>query len=187
MAANRINFESTIQSGIPMSPDRALQFTILLYLLAAIVWGRMERKWSWGRRSVWGGAAILVAALDRYYGFNILAGDFIRKLAHEQGWYDARRWLQTIAALLIVSSLLLALCLMHLQLNSSYSPNLRLSSPTICLLALIAFYCLRGLSNHFIDAWLNFTVSGLRLNWIIEWLLLGLIITCCLRSSTHAS
>jgi len=169
-----------------MTPNTALNLTIAIYLLTAFVWVRNDGNWSWGYRSILGGAALLLAAADRYFQFSQTTIDFIRKLAQEQGWYEARRWLQTIAALLIVS-LLAALCLLQTRPKSHSKSSLRVLTPTICLLSLLVFCCLRALSNHFIDAWLSVTFVGLRVNWIIEWLMLGLVIICSLGPSPHAS
>ncbi len=169
-----------------MSQDRALLLTVAIYLLTTLVWVRNGGNWTWGRQSILGGAALLVATADRYFHFSQGAADIMRWLALEYGWYETRRWLQTAVALLIVSGIV-AVGLVHLRSTRNKHSIMRVSARTICLLTLLSFCCVRALSNHYIDAWLAGTVVGLRVNWIIEWLLLGLVIFYSYRPAQHAS
>jgi len=168
-----------------MSTDHALILTVAIYLLTTLVWVRNGAKGAWGRQSILGGAALLLATADRYFALSHSVADLMRRLAQEQGWYEARRWLQTVAALLILSGVA-ALGLIQLQSIFSKHASLRVSARMMCLLALLSFCALRALSNHFVDAWLTTSFGGLRVNWIIEWLLLGLIIVCSYRASSPA-
>jgi hypothetical protein len=168
-----------------MSADRALILTVAFYLLTAFVWVRSGAKGAWGRQSILGGAALLLATADRYFALSHSVADLMRQLAQEQGWYESRRWLQTLAALLILSGVA-AIGLIQWQSIFSKRASVRVSARMVCLLTLLSFCALRALSNHFIDAWLTTTLGGLRVNWIIEWLLLGAIIVCSYRASLPA-
>jgi hypothetical protein len=169
-----------------MSPEFARILTVAIYLLTTLVWLRDGGKWTWGRRSILGAGILLLAATDRYFGFSHMLCDFLRKAAQEQGWYEARRWLQTIATLLIVSGIV-ALALIYARFNSRNQSGMRITARAIFLFVLLGFCCLRALSNHFIDAGLAFIFVGLRVSWIIEWLLLGMVIFCSYRPILHAT
>jgi hypothetical protein len=115
-----------------MSPEFARILTVAIYLLTTLVWLRDGGKWTWGRRSILGAGILLLAATDRYFGFSHMLCDFLRKAAQEQGWYEARRWLQTIATLLIVSGIV-ALALIYARFNSRSQSGMRITARAIFL------------------------------------------------------
>jgi hypothetical protein len=165
-----------------MSPELARIFTIAIYLLTTLVW--LRDGGNWGRRSILGGGVLLLAATDRYFGFSRIFCDFLREIALKQGWYEARRWLQSIAAFLIITGIV-AIAFMYAMATSRKQPSLRISARAIFLLVLLVYCGLRALSNHFIDAWLAFIFVGQRISWVIEWLLLGMIFCSCYRPDLH--
>lgn len=106
-----------------------------------------------------------------------------RSMAHKQGWHPERHKFQIafIAGIVIVGLALLATALSAMR-----------GAPSATLWALLGgtglvlFVSIRANSFHHVDAVLGLTISGLRINWLLETGGLMAIIGCAwLRREHH--
>lgn len=177
-----------------MSSSAAQLLTFALYAMAAVLWAlplffssppgvshARSRRWM-----VAGLAVLVLLGLDRLFWFHHLVADQIRDMAHEQGWYHRRRKLQAI--LLAFTVVLLAgIWLFRSRLMRKVSAG-STSMPGLALMTLLAFCFVRAMSNHYVDRVFVHEIAGLRVHWLIEWVLLStLMLTTawCVRSSKH--
>jgi hypothetical protein len=123
-------------------------------------------------RSFWLGCAAILVLL----GFNKqldLQGyitTFGRSLAHNEGWYEQRRLVQT--AFVIALSLVSAISLASLAVWLRRSPA-AVKVAALGIVLLFTFILWRAASFHHMDVWVTRNIGGMRSGW---WLELGGII-----------
>jgi hypothetical protein len=162
-----------------MNAQAAVLFTIGLYLVATGVWCTSDRRGTSFRNAAIGAIALLVAGIDRATWTSFKIVEQIRQLAQEQGWYHKRQLLQkpltVLFAVLAVSVFVYAI----VQQKKENGP--RVSLKVASLITLLAFCCIRTVSQHTVDYWLVSTIAGFRIHWLIEWSLLCATIYFCRR------
>lgn len=118
---------------------------------------------------------LVLAGLDRYFGWSHEASDWIRSLAYERGWYEQRRKFQSIV-IACVLMMVLALVWGGRLAAKPKRTAFGLSLHGLAVLSFFAFFFIRMLSNHYVDRVFVMTVMGVRIHWLIEWALLGFVI-----------
>ncbi len=116
---------------------------------------------------------LILMAINKELDLQSLLTTAGRCLAFEQGWYDARRGVQAAFILALAAAAGLGgaavLWLMRHSLR-------RLWLVLTGLGLLVLFVLMRASSFHHMDVFIDTTLMGLRMNWIIEMGALGLII-----------
>lgn len=121
----------------------------------------------------WLGVGLLFVffAFNKHTNFQSGFTSFFRTLAYESEWYDVRQSVQIpfIVGVLLFTAVLLLLA--SWILRSIWQDH----KLTILGVAYqIAFVAIRASSLHAMDGIINFTVAGIRMNWILEFI--GIVI-----------
>ncbi len=125
---------------------------------------------------------LVLLGINKQLDLQTALSEIGRIMAHKQGWYPERHKFQIafIAGIVIVAMALL----------STVLPAM-LCAPSATLWALLVgtglvlFVSIRATSFHSVDAVLGSTISGLRINWLLETGGLMTIIGCAWRRRKH--
>jgi len=159
--------------------------TVTLYIAATVAW--ISGCWTGtSKKTSLVGASILgLIAMDRAVELTKGFANVVRSLAHDQGWYDDRRWLQVPIAFLIAA--FATVFVWHSVYKARKRLVNRVTLRTASLVAFSAFYFIRILSNHTIDDWFTTKIMGLRVHWMIEWAFLAAIIYFATKQTTSTA
>ncbi len=115
----------------------------------------------------WLGVGLLFVffAFNKHTNFQSGFTSFFRTLAYESQWYDVRQSVQIpfIVGVLLLTAVLLLLASWTLR---SIWQDYKLTILGVAYQ--IAFVTIRASSLHAMDGIINFTVAGIRMNWILE-------------------
>jgi len=122
----------------------------------------------------WGGltALLVLLGINKQLDFQTLLTLTARKVAIAQGWYENRRPIQLMFILLVGLAAIGGFAFMW-RLVREQSGELWLS--LLGLILLLAFVIVRAASFHHVDTLINFRVSGIRMNWVLELGAIGII------------
>lgn len=161
--------------------------TVLLYFLAGVlVWrlltdqSRLRRRIT--RRERWFWQFLLVGlillGINKQLDLQSAFTEMGRMLADAQGWYSERRQVQAafIAGIGIMGATLLAAAL-YLIWDAPAPTHWALAGST----GLVLFVLVRAASFHHVDELLDHSLTGLRINWVIEMGALLVIMACAIR------
>lgn len=167
--------------------------TVLAYLVTAVLctiaaWkcknipeNPSKHRWFW----------TAVALLFFFFAFNkhtnLQSGftSFFRLMAYDAQWYDVRQSVQIpfVVGVLLVTAVLLILAVWLLRsLWKMYLLTI------IGVVYQLAFVIVRASSLHAMDAIINYSVAGIRMNWVLEFagilLVLGTAVNFILRTKS---
>lgn len=147
--------------------------TVAVYLLAAWFTWRVARqaRAEGGSWRLWATLALVLLALgiNKQLDLQSLFTQVGRDLALAQGWYQERRLVQ---GAFIGALAMGALALGWWLRTELREPAQRLAGLGLCVL--LAFVVMRAASFHHMDQLINFSLAGVRMNWVLE--LSGLVI-----------
>lgn len=106
----------------------------------------------------------LLTAIGKYY-------------AHRDGWYENRRELQIFIVISTIIFMLTLFLLFVVNMGELFKTN-RLA--IVGLAFLLLFIMLRATSFHHMDMLIDFTILGVRLNWVLELSGIGMILISAL-------
>jgi hypothetical protein len=118
-------------------------------------------------RRFWVGTAVVLVFLGLSKQLNLQAAlsGAARYLAHIEGWYDYRRFIQVLFLLaLALGAFFAAAGLLRWMRRSSFSQKAAATGLSLLLL----FIVMRATSLHAIDQWVMRNVAGLRAGWWLE-------------------
>jgi hypothetical protein len=156
--------------------------TVWVYFLAALV------CWFRGRTAVahprlWYTQAAILLLLGIIKRFNLLSllTALGRTLSFQQQWRDERHLVQfgLIGIIVLLTIILLAASLWHFRRLPG-----RYLLANVGTLLLLVFILIRATSLHAVDYFLSVSFAGLRMNWLIELGLLGLLLIAALYPTT---
>jgi hypothetical protein len=147
--------------------------TVAVYLLAAWLTWRVARqaRADGGAWRLWATLAVVLLALgvNKQLDLQSLFTQVGRDLALAQGWYQERRLVQGVFIGALAAGALAVGWWLRTELRE---PAQRLAGLGLCVL--LAFVVMRAASFHHMDQLINFSVVGVRMNWVLE--LSGLVI-----------
>ena len=168
--------------------------TVLAYLITAVfctvaAWkcknipdNPSKHRWFW----------IAIALLFFFFAFNkhtnLQSGftSFFRLLAYETEWYDVRQSVQipfVVGVLLITAVLLIFTMWLLRSLWKTYLLTI------IGVAYQLAFVIVRASSLHAMDGIINYSIAGIRMNWVLEFvgilLVLGTAVNFIIRTKSN--
>jgi hypothetical protein len=152
-------------------PTIAGWVTVVLYLLAAgSCWISAQKL---GLEDVsnegraWRAISVLFLALgiNNQLDLQTALTEAGRVLAHYQGWYEQRRFVQlAFIALVAMTCLIAAITLLLWARNTPIPTKLALIGATMVL----GYVLIRAASFHHVDWFIGRKILGLRWNWVLE-------------------
>ena len=149
--------------------DRSVTAWVIVALYfagaAAAFWAsRSGRKRD---RKFWTGAAVLLGllGLNKELDLQTLLTDTARRLAHFEGWYEHRRFVQGVFLLLLAVGLVISIVALTRWLRRSALP---VKAAALGIALLFAFIVMRAGSFHHVDQWVTVSLAGLRRGWWLE-------------------
>ena len=161
--------------------------TVLAYLSVAIVLFanvRLAARLSMGTQ-FWIAVGLLMLALgiNKQLDLQTWFTQIGRDAALAQGWYTTRRTVQAVfIAMLGICAVLVALW-MRRWIGSAWD-QYRLCA--IGVVVTLAFVVVRATTFHYVDRMLGFSVSGMRINVVLEIAGISLVLAGALRWRRHA-
>ena len=133
-------------------------------------------------RLFWIGCSLLLTllGLNKQLDLQSLITNVGRELAHEEGWFEQRRFVQAAFILAFGGGALVAIVGLFAWLRRS-AGTVKLAAIGIVLL--FAFVVIRAASFHHMDGWVTTNVGGLRTGW---WLELAGIVTIGLSALAYS-
>jgi hypothetical protein len=154
-----LRWEPTIGDPTPMG-----WFTVFAYAVAAVL---AARVWRIKRESMWLWVAIGMTGLciNKQLDLQSLFTAIGRVAAWHEGWFEQRRAFQKwfVLGALGISGVTGALVLWRFH-KFWISHKLLFAGG----LFLMTFILVRAISFHHVDVFLNSSVGGLRMNWVLE-------------------
>ena len=146
--------------------------TVVLYLLAAVSCWISARELvlediaSNERRAWWAISALFLAlGINKQLDLQSALTEAGRVLAHYQGWFEQRQFVQLAFIALVAIICLIAAITLLLWTRSAPTPTrLALIGTTMVL----GFVLIRAASFHHVDQFIGQRILGLRWNWILE-------------------
>jgi hypothetical protein len=146
--------------------------TVVLYLLAAgSCWISaqklgLEDVGSNERRAWWAISVLFLAlGINKQLDLQTALTEAGRVLAHYQGWFEQRQFVQlAFIALVAIICLIAAITLLLWTRSAPIPTRLALIGTTIVL----GFVLIRAASFHHVDRFIGQKILGLRWNWILE-------------------
>jgi hypothetical protein len=146
--------------------------TVVLYLLAAgSCWISAQKL---GLEDVgsnesraWRAISVLFLALgiNKQLDLQTALTEAGRVLAHYEGWYEQRQFVQLVfIALVAMTCLIAAITLLLWARNSPIPTKLALIGTTMVL----GYVLIRAASFHHVDRFIGQKILGLRWNWVLE-------------------
>lgn len=148
--------------------------TVAAYYATALLCWLAARRAARPGRAVWHILALLMAVLGLVKQWNLLSAVTAagRALALAQDWYAGRQALQLLCVAGVALPALLLLVWGVRRARGGWRASWL---PLLGLLYLLAFVLVRATSLHQVDALLSLAPAGVRLNWLLEWLGIGLV------------
>jgi DMSO reductase anchor subunit len=161
--------------------------TVVAYFVAAWLCGkvvaRLILKPQRRERLLWQCLCVLLVALgiNKQLDLQSAFTEFLRGLAHAQGWYSERRVYQRafIEVLLIVLAVSGALLVAYIWRMPRSTKVVGLG---MCFIG--GYVLIRAMSFHHVDQLIHTQVLAVRLNWVFE---LGGISICCAGAKRRLS
>ena len=147
--------------------------TVALYLVTAVVCWRIARRLrdpgaaTGSEAPVWAAIAILFLALgiNKQLDLQSALTEIGRVLAHAQGWYDRRGYVQLVFVIAVGVVCIFAAMVFLFLIRRAPAVTWLAALGTILVLAFVA---IRAASFHHFDEFIGTTVLGLRWNWVLE-------------------
>lgn len=144
--------------------------TVVLYLLAAGSCWLSARELvladSNERRAWWAISALFLAlGINKQLDLQTALTEAGRVLAHYQGWFEQRQFVQLAFIALVAIVCLIAAITLLLWTRSAPIPTLLALMGTTMVLG---FVLIRAASFHHVDHFIGQRVLGLRWNWVLE-------------------
>ena len=145
--------------------------TVLAYFTTALLCWREARRAKRSKAGVekvvfWGTLTALLVLLgfNKQLDFQTLLTLTGRRIAIAQGWYENRKLVQ----LLFLASVAIGGVISMLIMRRLVARHTDLRLPLLGFVVLLAFVIIRAASFHHVDQLINFRVSGVRMNWVLE-------------------
>jgi hypothetical protein len=120
-------------------------------------------------RRFWVATALLLVflGLNKQLDLQTLLTEAGRWMAHREGWYGARRFVQAAFVVLLAAGGLVCLVALSAWLRRSVA---LVKVAALGIVLLFAFIVLRAASFHHMDFWVTRTVGGIRSGWLLEFI-----------------
>ena len=129
-------------------------------------------------------ALFLLLSVNKQLDIQTLMTELAREWAKADGWYSQRRYFQQ--SFLLVLAFVMAIIFLaaaHIVRKRS----LALKVALIGLILTCSFVLMRAASFHHIDGWLGRSILGLRWNWMLELVGIGIVAAAASVSVFRAS
>jgi hypothetical protein len=155
--------------------------TVVLYLVASVSCWRLASKLALGnihqsrecRAWRFISALFLALGINKQLDLQTALTEAGRVLAHIQGWYAQREFVQAVFIALVATACLGAAIALLIWARDAPIPTwLALFGTTLVL----GFVLIRAASFHHVDRFIGQRILGLRWNWILEMVGIGLVL-----------
>lgn len=132
-------------------------------------------KWRLPRPRFWLVMAFILMSLgvNKQLDLQSFFTDIGRVIAKNNGWYSSRRQVQVVFVGALFAGTVVSAAIVAYKLRSDLREHL---FPLLGLVMLLGFIVIRAVSFHHVDLLLKHTVGNVRINWLLEFGGIGVLL-----------